>query len=115
MITVAVHGLRLHGRHGVHAHEKEQGQDFVFDVELDVGERGAADRLDDAVDYSAVARLVQQISDAQSYDLLEALATAVVDALVERFAPERVSVRVAKPEAKPGGLAATPAVTVSRP
>ena len=32
--------LRLFGRHGVHAHEKEDGQDFVFDVELDVGERG---------------------------------------------------------------------------
>jgi dihydroneopterin aldolase len=115
MITVAVEGLRVHGRHGVHAYEKEQGQEFVFDVELDVGDRGASDRLDDAVDYSAVARLVQQVSDARSYDLLEALATAVADALVERFAPQRVSVRVAKPAASPGGLDATPVVIVSRP
>jgi len=115
VITVAVHELRLRGRHGVHAHEKEQGQEFVFDVELDVGERGASDRLGDAVDYSAVARLVQQVSDARSYDLLEALATAVADALAEHFAPERVRVRVAKPAARPGGLDATPAVTVSRP
>jgi dihydroneopterin aldolase len=115
MIAVAVHELRLHGRHGVHAYEKEEGQEFVFDVELEVGERGATDRLDDAVDYSAVARLVQEVSDARSYDLLEALATAVADALAERFAPERLTVRVAKPSARPGGLDATPAVTVSRP
>jgi dihydroneopterin aldolase len=115
VITVALNGLRLHGRHGVHAHEKEQGQEFVFDVELEVGERGASDRLGEAVDYSAVARAVQEVSDARSYDLLEALATAVADVLTARFAPERVSVRVTKPAAKPGGLDATPSVTVSRP
>lgn len=115
MITVELQGLRIHGRHGVHAHEKEQGQAFLFDVELDVGERGASDRLEDAVDYSAVARAVQDVSDARTYDLLEALATAVADELVTRFAPERVRVSVAKPDARPGGLDATPRVSVSRP
>lgn len=115
MITVEVRALRLPGRHGVHAEEKEQGQEFVFDVELDVGERGSTDRLDEAVDYSAVAQLVKEVSDARSYDLIEALATDVADALAARFAPERLRVRVSKPNAQPGGLDATPSVTVSRP
>jgi dihydroneopterin aldolase len=115
VIVVELRGLRLFGRHGVHAREKEQGQEFVFDVELAVGERGATDRLADAVDYSAVARVVQEISDAHAYDLLEGLATAVADALLARFAPERVVVRVAKPDARPAGLDATPVVSVSRP
>ena len=79
MITIELHGLRLFGRHGVHPEEKERGQDFVFDVELDVGERGVSDRLEDAVDYDAVARAVQEVSDARSYDLLEALSAAVAD------------------------------------
>ena len=81
MITIAVRDLRLTGRHGVHEHEKEHAQEFVFDVELDVGERGASDRLEDAVDYREIPRIVQEVSDARSYDLLEALAIAVVDAL----------------------------------
>jgi dihydroneopterin aldolase len=115
MITVELRGLRIRGTHGVHAHEKQHGQDFVFDVELDVGERGASDRLEDAVDYTAVARAVRDVSDARSYDLLEALATAVADELVARFAPERVRVGVAKPEVKPAGLEGTPRVSVSRP
>jgi len=115
MITVELRGLRIHGRHGVHAHEKEAGQEFVFDVELDVGERGASDRLQDAVDYTAVAQTVKEISDARSYDLLEALATAVADELLERFSPERVRVRIAKPEVRPAGLEGTPYVSVSRP
>ena len=115
MITVEVTGLRLHGRHGVHPEEREQGQDFVFDVELEVGERGASDRLEDAVDYVAVTRAVREVSDARAYDLLEALATAVFDELERRFTPERVRVRVTKPEIRPDGLEGTVGVSVARP
>ena len=115
MITVEVRGLRIFGWHGVHEEERERGQDFVFDVELDVGDRGSSDRLEDAVDYSAVARAVREVSDARPYRLLEALAGAVADELELRFAPVRVRVRVTKPEVRPGGLEGTPGVTVSRP
>jgi len=114
-VTVEVRGLRLFGRHGVHAREKEEGQDFVFDVELQVGERGISDRLEDAVDYREVALAVQSVSDARSYDLLEALAAAVADELLRRFGAERARVRVEKPAVRPGGLDGTAAVSVSRP
>lgn len=115
MITVELRGLRIFGRHGVRAHEKRDGQDFLFDVDLAVGERGTSDCLDDAVDYGTVARAVQEISDAHRYELLEALATAVADHLLHRFDAERVVVRVAKPEVRPGGLEGTAAVSVSKP
>jgi len=114
-VTIELRGLRLRGRHGVYPHEKEQGQDFLFDVQLDVGERGLSDRLEDAVDYSEVASAVQEVSDARSYDLLEALATAVADELLRRFGAERAVVRVTKPAVKPGGLDGTAGVSVSRP
>jgi dihydroneopterin aldolase len=115
VIAVQLHGLRVFGRHGVHAHEREQGQDFLFDVELEVGERGVSDRLEDAVDYGAVARTVREVSDQQPYNLLEALATAVADELLRRFDAERVVVRVTKPAVSPGGLEGTAGVTVSKP
>jgi dihydroneopterin aldolase len=115
MITVEVTGLRLFGHHGVHPHEKEHGQDFVFDVELDVGERGASDRLEDAVDYRDVAAVVRVVSEERAYDLLEALATAVARELLDRFLAERVRVRVTKPAVRPGGLEGTAAVSVSLP
>jgi dihydroneopterin aldolase len=111
VITVEVRDLALHGRHGVHAHERELGQEFVFDVVLEVGDRGASDRLEDAVDYREVTRVVQEVNDAAAYDLIEALATAVADALYERFSPEAVRVRVTKPAVEPG----TVSVTSSRP
>jgi dihydroneopterin aldolase len=115
VITVELRSLRVFGHHGVHAHEKESGQDFLFDVDLEIGERGTSDLLEDTADYSAVARAVDEVSSARSYDLLEALASAVADELLARFAPQRVRVRVTKPAVKPGGLEGTAGVSVSRP
>jgi 7,8-dihydroneopterin aldolase/epimerase/oxygenase len=115
MITVEVRDLRVVGRHGVHEEERERGQDFVFDVELEVGERGTSDRLEDAVDYVEVARAVQAVSDATQYRLLEALAAAVADELERRFSPGRLRVRVRKPEIRPGGLDGAVGVTVTKP
>jgi 7,8-dihydroneopterin aldolase/epimerase/oxygenase len=115
VITVEVRDLRVFGRHGVHAAEREHGQDFLFDVELEVGERGTSGLLEDAVDYVEVARVVQDVSDARYFSLLEALATAVADELERRFSPKRLRVRVRKPEVRPAGLEGTVGVTVARP
>jgi 7,8-dihydroneopterin aldolase/epimerase/oxygenase len=115
VITVEIRDLRVFGRHGVHEEERERGQDFLFDVELEVGERGTSDRLEDAVDYVEVARVVREVSDTRRYALLEALATAVADELEQRFSPERVRVRVRKPEVRPAGLEGTVAAIVTRP
>jgi 7,8-dihydroneopterin aldolase/epimerase/oxygenase len=115
VITVEVRDLLVFGRHGVHDAEREHGQDFVFDVELDVGERGTSDRLEGAVDYVEVARAVREVSDTREYALLEALASAVADELERRFSPERLRVRVRKPEVRPAGLEGTVGVSVARP
>ena len=115
MITVGVRDLRVFGRHGVHEEERDRGQDFLFDVELDVGERGTSDRLEDAVDYVEVAAAVREVSDSHQFALLEALASAVADELEARFSPEGLRVRVRKPEVRPAGLEGTVGVTVSRP
>jgi dihydroneopterin aldolase len=115
-VIVELTGLRLHGYHGVYPEEREHGQTFLFDVELEVGARGASDRIEDAVDYAEVAACVKAISDERAYHLLEALATAIADELMRRFTPERLAVRVRKPEVTPAGLEVEhAAVTVARP
>jgi 7,8-dihydroneopterin aldolase/epimerase/oxygenase len=102
-MKVELSGLELHGFHGVNESEQRDGQRFLFDVSLEVGERGASDRIEEAVDYREVARLVAEVNE-RRFDLLEALATAVADALVERFHPAALTVRVRKPEVRPAGF-----------
>ena len=97
MALVELHGLEVFGYHGANEHERRDGQPFLYDVQLEVGDAGADDRLEGAVDYRDVAAVVREVSDGRRFDLLEALAAAVADALVERFPPvESVVVRVRK-------------------
>jgi dihydroneopterin aldolase len=97
-MIIELQALELRGFHGALDWEREQGQRFLFDVELEVGEAGSSDRLEDAVDYREIAACVREVSDGRAYHLLEALATALADELIARFPAERVSVRVRKPD-----------------
>jgi dihydroneopterin aldolase len=115
MITVHVHDLRVFGHHGVYDEERQRGQEFVFDIDLDVGDRGVTDSLESAVDYVKVAATVKDVSDGRQFQLLEALVSAVADELERLYAPERVRVTVRKPDVKPAGLDGTVGVTVTRP
>lgn len=91
---VFVKGLRVSGRHGVTELERESPQMFEVDVscELDLAGAGTSDRLDDTLDYSALAQMAARVVGAQSYELLETLANRIADeALVD---PRVISVHV---------------------
>ena len=77
-VTIELHGIALHGFHGVLEHERREGQRFLVDVDLDLSDETAAttDRIEDAVDYREVVAAVAAVSEARAYHLLEAFATA---------------------------------------
>jgi 7,8-dihydroneopterin aldolase/epimerase/oxygenase len=102
-LTVELVGLEVFGRHGVDEDEREQGRTFYYDIALEVPQP-SSDRLEDTIDYRAVAACVRDVSDAREYQLLETLASAVADELANRFRPELVRVRVRKPGISPAGL-----------
>ena len=72
--------LAIFGRHGVLEEERRDGQEFLYDVRLDVGDAGVSDEIEDAVDYREVADCVREVSDSRNFNLIEALATEVADA-----------------------------------
>jgi dihydroneopterin aldolase len=100
MTTIELAGLEVFGFHGVNEDERRDGQRFLYDIELEVGEAGSSDRIEDAVDYREVAACVREVSERRSFHLLEALAAAVADALLDRFPVARVRVRVRKPDVR---------------
>ena len=113
MIVVELDSLEVFGRHGVLEDERRDGQTFLYDIRLEVGDGALSDRIEDAVDYREVADCVREVSDERQFNLIEALAAAVADALVKRFEVGHVRVRVRKPQ--PGGVpAAHSAATVER-
>jgi len=99
-VTIELHGIELHGHHGVLASERADGQRFLVDLELDLADERAAgsDRIEDAVDYRDVLSVVVEIAERRRFDLLESLARTLAETLLERFAVVRVRVRVRKPD-----------------
>jgi dihydroneopterin aldolase len=113
--AIELRGLEVFGHHGVDEEERRAGQRFLFDLKLVLARgAGSSDRIGDTVDYRQVAILVKEVSDGRRFHLLEALAGAVADALLERFPVEAARVRVRKPEVRLDPPVEYSAVTVSR-
>ena len=83
MIVVELEGLEVFGRHGVLDEERRDGQMFFYDVRLELGGAPPSDRVEDTIDYRDIADCVREVSDSRQFNLIEALAAAVADALTE--------------------------------
>lgn len=101
---IVLRGLRAHGRHGVLAAERETGQSFGLDLELEVDTRPAAasDDLADTVDYSSVATAALGVVTGDPVDLVETLADRVARTVLADRRVRAVTVSVHKPQAPLG-------------
>ena len=99
-MTIELSGLVVFGHHGYLEAERRLGQRFLVDLWVDVhGEATGTDRIEDTVDYRRLAALVREVFAGPERLLLEGLAGAIADGIVERHAAvERVKVRVRKPD-----------------
>jgi 7,8-dihydroneopterin aldolase/epimerase/oxygenase len=112
-VLVELAGLEIPGRHGVEDWEREQEQPFVYDLELELAEP-ANDEIEATVDYREVVELVRAVSEGRQFHLLESIAAAVADALLDRFPLERARVRVRKPQVQLGVPVEHTAASVER-
>jgi dihydroneopterin aldolase len=98
LAIIRLEGLSVFGHHGARPYEKEAGQRFEVDLELlPVDDRAEiSDRLSDAVDYDRLYQTVRDVVENQSFHLLEALAGATANTILERFSVRQVRVRIAK-------------------
>lgn len=99
-MTIELVDLVLFGHHGYLEAERRLGQRFLVDLWVDVDDAAASsDDIDQTVDYRHLAELVREVFAGPERLLLEALAGAVADGILERFpAAQRVRVRVRKPD-----------------
>jgi dihydroneopterin aldolase len=100
MSTIELMGLVVFGHHGYLEEERRLGQRFLVDLWVDVvGEASDSDRIEDTVDYRRLAALVRDVFGGEERLLLEGLAGAVAECIVERFpSVTRARVRVRKPD-----------------
>ncbi len=116
MDKIIMKDMQFYGYHGVLAEEQRLGQRFVVDVELflDLEPAGKSDDLTKTISYADVYRLVEDIITKSKFKLIEAAAEAVAGQLIQKFKPEKVTVRVKKPQTPIAGCFAHMAVEITR-
>jgi len=114
---IRLRGLAFFGFHGNNVAEAEYGQRFFVDLELrlDVRDAARSDRLEDAVDYSAVYEKVRHWMEQERFHLLEALAGRIADGLLSDFpSVDSLVVEIRKPQAPLPGIFDEISVAVER-
>jgi len=114
---IRLNNVLFYAHHGALEEERALGQEFQVDVEVkgDFARRERADDLHWTVDYTLLYRAVAEIFQSRGFQLLETMAGAIAQGLLERFAPvQEVTVRVRKPHVPMGGLLQNVEVEVTR-
>jgi dihydroneopterin aldolase len=96
--------LQLFGHHGVYEDERERGQLFALDAEIEF-DFPRRDELSETIDYSRVIERIRELNETQTFRLIETFAQAIAEEILKDFRQVRrvrVRVRKLKPEIAPG-------------
>lgn len=105
MTTIKIINAKFYAYHGVLDHEKDYGNEFQIDVELncDLSSLNDTDDLKKTVNYHSVYKLMEKIFNEKKYNLIETLNQEICRGILENFplvSSVRVSIR--KPNAPLG-------------
>ncbi|CAL5072839.1 unnamed protein product [Urochloa decumbens] len=104
---LVLRGLQFHGFHGVKQEEKTLGQKFVVDVDawMDLSTAGETDSISDTVSYTDIYRIVKDVVEGPSQNLLESVAHRIASATLLEFQQiSAVRVEVKKPHVAVQGI-----------
>lgn len=99
---IRLSGIEAIGFHGVLESERENGQTFIVDCELEVdtSQSVVTDNIDHAVDYSKVAELIARQIQTEPVNLIEVLADRMALEILNQFLlVKSVEITLHKPQA----------------
>jgi dihydroneopterin aldolase len=99
--VIHLSGLEVFAHHGVFEHERQNGQLFVLDVdvEIDSTRAAASDDLGDTVNYAALAQAISDSVAGEPVNLLETLALRVLTTIFGFEHALSAHVTIHKPQA----------------
>ncbi len=102
MDKIYIEDLRVFGHHGVYEQEKNQGQTFLVncEIETDFAEAAATDNLSNTVDYGTVCLYIKKYFAENRYDLLETVVEDLANKMMYAFPGiHKIYLKIMKPDA----------------
>ena len=106
MGKIRFNNMIFHAHHGYYQAERELGQKFEVDMELDFDFASAvkSDDLKDTVNFEEVYQKVYHIFSSYKFTLLETLADRIASEVLQSFPVKMVLIRVRKPNVPLNGF-----------
>lgn len=106
MGKIRLNNMIFYAHHGYYQAERDLGQKFQVDLELDCDFSKAiqTDSLRDAVNFEAVYHKVYHIFNSYKFTLLETLADRIAQEILQNFPVESLLIRVRKPQVPLNGF-----------
>ncbi len=101
MDIIFLRDLRISTTIGIYAWERAIRQTLSFDLEMatDIRQAAASDRIEDTLNYKAVAKRISAFVSESHFQLVEALAERVAEVVLTEFDVRWLRLRVNKPGA----------------
>ena len=99
---ILIRDLKLFAYHGVNPEEKQDGQNFVFDIDLgvNINRPCSSDNVEDTVSYAKVIKTVRRVFTQEKYELIERAAEVTAQAILDEYEGVfEVKIVLKKPEA----------------
>ena len=105
MDKILLREMVFYGFHGSNSAEKELGQHWEVDVEIegDLSIPAKTDHLKDTIDYREVYKKVKDVIENENFSLLETIAERIAEKLLDSFPAFEVVVCVKKQHPPLGG------------
>ncbi|MEE4293895.1 MAG: dihydroneopterin aldolase [Xanthomonadales bacterium] len=117
MDRVFIENLTIETVIGIFDWEREIRQAVSIDLEMyyDVSKPAASDRIDDALDYKAVAKRLIRFVEQADFQLVETLAERCAEIVLNEFPVERLKLKLGKPGAVRGSSSVGVIIERSKP
>ena len=118
-LTIQVEGINVYGTHGVYDQEKKKGQEFRIDLQIELRENilnfenYKSESFDNSVNYENLVNEVINLSNNNSYDLIETFAYDILESFRKYRNISKTTVTVHKPNSPLKDLVKNISVTAS--
>ena len=95
-MIIKINEIQLFGYHGLYQEEKENGQNFILSISINIDYKDKNDKIENTVDYTKIIEQVEYIFNEKRYNLIESLADDISDYIMRNKKIESLDISIKK-------------------
>ena len=95
-MIIKINEIQLFGYHCLYEEEKENGQNFIISLTIDIDYMDKNDKIENTVDYTKIINEVKDTFNQKRYNLIESLAVKISDNLIKNKKIKSLDISIKK-------------------